>query len=168
MADRIFNVLANLIERLLALAFVFAVALNFVNVLARYLFDAPILAADEIQIYIMIWITFLGAVVVTWRRQHLRMDVLVQAFPPRLQQVLRLLELALMGLLAGFMLWHSWDYTARMFMIGRASDTAGIPLWLVHAALAVGFGLIALICLFRLAFTRDSAASGATAGREKE
>jgi TRAP-type transport system small permease protein len=163
MVDKLSNALAHLIERALAVAFVFAVLLNFTNVVARYLFSAPILAADEIQIYIMIWITFLGAVIVTWRQQHLRMDVLLQAMPVSLQRVVRIVELAAMALLTGFMLWHSSDYTARMLLIGRTSDTAEIPLWLVHVALAVGFGLMALICVVQLATRRFEAPPRAAA-----
>src|SRR5512144_2244866 len=122
--DRIFDTLSTLIERGLAVAFVFAVALNFVNVADRYVFDSTILSADEIEIYIMIWITFAGAVVVTWRRQHLRMDVLLQMFPVPVQNVLRAVELLLFAGLGGFILVNSWDYARSMYEIGRTSDTA--------------------------------------------
>ena len=37
---------------------------------------------DEVEIYILIWIAFLGAALVTWRGTHLRMDVLIAACPP--------------------------------------------------------------------------------------
>jgi TRAP-type C4-dicarboxylate transport system permease small subunit len=149
--DRMFEVLANLIERVLAVAFVFSVGLNFSNVVDRYIFGATILSADEIQIYTMIWITFLGAAVVTWRRQHLRMDVLLRMFPLGMQTALRACELILLVGLAGFIAVNSWDYTARIYAIGRTSDTAGIPLWTIHIALPLGFGLIAAISLWRLA-----------------
>lgn len=155
--DRVFDSLSCFIERVLALAFVLAVALNFVNVIARYVFDASMLSADEIQIYTIIWITFLGAVVVTWRRQHLRMDVVVRAFPQPVQNLLRAIELALIAALGGFMLVNSFDYVATMHAIGRTSDTAGIPLWTVHASLPLGFGLMAAISVWRLAMWRRHA-----------
>jgi TRAP-type transport system small permease protein len=148
--DRLFEKLTRLIERALAVAFAFAVVLNFVNVVNRYVFNASILSADEIEIYIMVWITFLGAVVVTWRRQHLRMDVLLQSFPRPLQMLLHAVELLLMAGLCGFMLVNSWNYAALMYAIGRTSDNAGIPLWMMHAALALGFGLMAGISAWRL------------------
>lgn len=148
--DRVFAALAQLIERALAVAFVFAVTLNFANVVDRYVLNASILSADEIQIYIMIWVTFLGSVVVTWQRRHLRMDVLRQMLPPALQKLLHAIELLLVVTLGGFTAFYSFDYAARMYAIGRASDTAGIPLWTVHAALPLGFGLMAAICLWRL------------------
>ena len=84
------NRLMKGIERVLALAFIAAVCLNFANVVGRYGFGRSIAAADEIQIYIMVFMAFLGAAVVSWRRQHLRMDVLVRFLPARLRTALRI------------------------------------------------------------------------------
>ena len=79
--DRFFDRLTRAIEQALALAFIVAVIVNFANVVGRYVFDYAFLGADEAQIYIMIWMAFLGAAVVSWRERHLRMDVLVRVFP---------------------------------------------------------------------------------------
>ena len=55
--------------------------LNFTNVLGRYLFGISLLGSDEVQVFIMVGMTFLGAAVVTRRNLHLRMDVLVRFMP---------------------------------------------------------------------------------------
>lgn len=138
------------IERLLALAFVFAVALNFANVVGRYGFGRSINGADEVQVYIMVWMAFVGAAVVAWRRNHLRMDVLVRFFPQGIQRALKLLEVVLVVALAGFALVQSWRYTAQMISIGRSSDLAGIPMWIPHSAVGVGFALIAAVAIANL------------------
>jgi len=172
MIARAFESLTRALERVLALAFVFAVALNFANVVGRYLLGTSIHGADEVQIYIMVCMAFLGAAVVSWRRQHLRMDVLVQYFPARLRRFLQAAELALVALLAGFVLAQSSNYAWQMFALGQKSDNAGIPMWIPHGALAIGFGLIALIALWRgILFARGGnedpgqAASGRTGGQ---
>jgi len=160
MIARAFEALTRAIERALALAFVFAVALNFANVVGRYALGRSIMGADEVQIYIMVCMAFLGAAVVSWRRQHLRMDVLVQFFPRWLRAFLQAAELALVLMLAGFVLVHSSIYAWRMLSLGHLSDNAGIPMWIPHSAVAIGFGLIALIALWRLVlFARDGANS---------
>ena len=71
MISRILDRLTWWIERVLAYAFIGAVALNFINVVGRYGFGRTILSADELQIFIMVFMTFLGAAVVAWRDQHL-------------------------------------------------------------------------------------------------
>jgi len=98
----------------------------------------------------MIWMAFLGAAVVSWRERHLRMDVLVRRFPAPLQAVLRAAELLLLAGLGGFVVFESAGYAWRMFALDQRSNTAGIPMWLPHSAVGVGFGLIALIALWRV------------------
>jgi len=163
MIDKAFGKLMWAIERALAVAFVFAVCLNFANVIGRYAIGRSILGADEVQIYIMVCMAFLGAVVVSWRKQHLRMDVLVQYFPGWLRTVLRAAELVLVVLLAGLVLVQSTNYAWQMFTLDHKSDNAGIPMWIPHGAVAVGFGLIALIALWRgIQFTRGKPEPEAT------
>jgi TRAP-type C4-dicarboxylate transport system permease small subunit len=132
------------LELVLAYAFLAAVALNFCNVTGRYLFGQTLLSADELQIFSMVIITFLGAGVVAWRSQHLRMSVLVGALPPPARQVIAFVELVSMIALAIFVLWNSTNYAAQMFKLGRVSDMANIPMWIPHAVVALGFGLIAI------------------------
>ena len=114
------------------------------------MFDYALLGADEAQIYIMIWMAFLGAAVVSWREKHLRMDVLVRAFPKAVQTALRAVELLLLAGLGGFVLYQSASYAWQIFTLGQTSNTAGIPMWLPHSAVAVGFALITVIALWRV------------------
>ncbi len=149
MIDRLFARATRAIELLLALAFIAAVALNFINVVGRYLLGWTILGSDEVQIFIMVGMTFLGAVVVTWREQHLRMDVIARLCPAPVQALLRWIDLALMAVLGGFVFYESATYAYQMFRLGRLSDTADVPMWIPHGAVAVGFGLITLIAVRR-------------------
>ncbi len=146
--DRAIEKTAAVIEWVLAFAFVFAVGLNFVNVIDRYLLGHSMIGADEVQIYIMVYMTFLGAVVVTSRKAHLRMDVLVQYFPRWFQSVIKVAEFVLFITLACFVLVQSCRYTWQMFVLGRKSDNMGIPMWIPHGVVALGFGLMALIVLW--------------------
>ena len=148
MIDKVFEQVMGVMERALALAFVFTVGLNFVNVIGRYGMGLSILGVDEVQTYIMVCMTFLGAAVITWRRQHLRMDVLVQFFPGWFQSLLKAVEILLFLLLSGFVLVQSSRYADQMFLLDRKSDNAGIPMWIPHGVVALGFGLMALIVLW--------------------
>lgn len=150
MIDRVFDYVARVIELVLAIAFIAAVLLNFANVVGRYLFGLTFLGADEVQIFVMIGMAFLGAVVVSQRNMHLRMDVLVRYLPTQIQGLLRGLELLLLVALAGFVLTQSFLYARQMMRIGRTSDMVGVPMWIPHGAVALGFGLMLVIALWRL------------------
>lgn len=148
--SRILDHLTWLIERTLAYAFIVAVGLNFFNVVGRYGFGVTLLSADELQIFIMVFMTFLGAAVVAWRDQHLRMDVVVNMLPTPLRKLVRIVELTVIAALACFVLWNSSFYVKQMFIFGRVSDMGRVPMWVPHSAVALGFGLIALITCLRL------------------
>ena len=137
------------IERTLAYAFIVAVGLNFFNVVGRYGFGVTMLSADELQIFIMIFMAFLGAAVVAWRDQHLRMDVVVSMLPAPWRKLVRVVELTVIAVLAGFVLWNSSYYVKQMFIFGRVSDMGRVPMWIPHGAVAAGFGLIALVAGLR-------------------
>ena len=144
-ADRI----AIGIERVLAWCFIAAVLLNFVNVVDRYIFDRSMLSADEVQVFILVAIVFLGLPVVTWRRKHLRMDVIIDACPPKIRSVVRIFETLVFLAAAIFVCWESSLYASDMYVLGRTSDMAGIPMWIPHSIVAFGFGLSVVALLIR-------------------
>jgi TRAP-type transport system small permease protein len=148
--DKAFDRAARVIEVTLAYAFILAVLLNFSNVVGRYLLGLSFLGSDEVQIFIMVGMTFLGAAVVTRRNQHLRMDVLVRFLPAPLRLLLRVLEQVLLVTLAGFVLTQSLFYAGQMLRIGRVSDMTGIPMWIPHGTVALGFGLVLVVAVWRL------------------
>src|SRR3954468_13264332 len=53
-----------------------SIAINFANIIGRYLLLAPIIWAEEIMIYINVWCVFIGCILVTWDGRHLKMDLL--------------------------------------------------------------------------------------------
>jgi TRAP-type C4-dicarboxylate transport system permease small subunit len=148
--DRAFDRIARAIELTLAFAFIVAVLLNFTNVVGRYLFGISLLGSDEVQVFIMVGATFLGAAVVTHRNQHLRMDVLLQFMPEPLRIALRAAEQLLLIAIAGFVLTQSFFYARQMLRIGRTSDMAGVPMWIPHGTVALGFALILIVTAWRL------------------
>jgi TRAP-type transport system small permease protein len=147
--NRSIDALAVALEQVLGAALIVAVLYNFVNVVGRYIVGQTFISADEVQIYIMVYIAFLGAAVATWRRLHLRMDVLVHRLPPRVQAVLGVVELALIVVLATFVLYVSTGYVKQMAGLDARSQNAGIPMWIPHSAIVLGFGLIAALALLQ-------------------
>ena len=148
--NRSIDALALGLERLLGVALIIAVLYNFVNVVGRYVFGRTFISADEVQIYIMVYIAFLGAAVATWRRMHLRMDVLVHRLPRGVQAALGAAELLLILVLASFVLYVASGYVQQMAGLDARSQNAGIPMWIPHSAIVLGFGLIAILSVLQI------------------
>ncbi len=150
MVDRQIDRAMRALEFVLAVAFCLAVVLNFVNVIARYVFNNAIHGADELQVQVLIAMAFLGAAIVQCRGQHLRMDVLANAMPHAIRTALRALEALLVIALAAFTVVQSARYTFQMYTLARTSDALGMPVWTSHLLVVIGFGLIALAALWRV------------------
>lgn len=149
MIDKAFDRAMRAMEILLAVALVFAVALNFANVIGRFLLQTSLIGSEEIQVFILIYIAFLGAAIATWRNEHLRVDVVVLRLPRVARNLLQAGELVVLAVLAGFVAFTSFNYARQMLVIGRNSDMIGLPMWIPHGAVSVGFALILVIALLK-------------------
>lgn len=139
--------LMRVLETLLGIALILTILLNFVNVIGRYVFNSSILGAEEVQVYALIWMAFLGTAVVTWRNMHLRMDAVSKLLPAGIQYALRVAEVVLCLAVVGYTVLQSWDYVSRMMMLGATSDVSHVPMWIPHASVLVGLVLIVLMLI---------------------
>lgn len=147
--DKLVDALTFVVERVLALALIVGISLNFINVVGRYLAGFTINGVDEIEIYILIWIAFIGAAIVTWRGEHLRMDVLLSACPVWVQKTEAVVETLVMVAVTIFVAWQSFLYVERIHSLGALSDIAHIPTWIPHSAITIGFGSMAVLVILR-------------------
>jgi TRAP-type C4-dicarboxylate transport system permease small subunit len=143
------DAVAFLVERLLAVGLIVGIGLNFANVVGRYVAGFALNGVDEIEIYILIAIAFLGAAIVTWRGQHLRMDVLLGACPPVVRNSVALIEMGVLAAIALFVAVQSFRYVERIYALGAVSDIAGVPTWLPHSTVFLGFAAMVLIVIIR-------------------
>ena len=115
------------------------------NVFIRYFVPQLALeAADEIQVYLVIWAVFLALGLVTAADRHVRADLFVAMFPAKLRRVVsifgELLGLAFALLLLGTGVAITW----QTYTYGDVSTTSlRFPLWIYGAALPVGALLMA-------------------------
>jgi TRAP-type C4-dicarboxylate transport system permease small subunit len=141
--------IASGIEYALAIGLIVAILFNFINVVGRYVTGVTLTGVDELEVYLLIWIAFLNAAVVSWHGQHLRMDLLLAAVSPSARRAVSFFETAVTILVTSFIAYQSFLYVMRIFQLGAVSDIARIPTWIPHSAVCLGFALIALIAIDR-------------------
>ena len=138
------------IRVVLAFLLMAMVLLCCLNIVLRYFFGISYLAADELLVFGMVAIAFLGAISISSERQHLRMDVLVNSAPKSVKRLLGLLESLVTAGAAGFMAWASAGFVQRVYAMDQRSSMADLPMWLPHGTVTVCFGVIALIAILRI------------------
>ena len=126
------------------------IAINFANVVGRYVFSAPIIWAEEILVYIMIWCVFIGAILVTWEGRHIKMDLVAVHIPAPWRYVVNGFMALAFILICLFVVKQSWTLTAMMAEVDQQSVIARLPMAAVHASILVGFTLMLLALLLRL------------------
>ena len=127
-----------------------SIAINFANIAGRYLLSEPLVWAEEILSYLMVWSVFLGAVLVTWEGRHLKMDLISARIPPPASLVLNAITVAVFAAVCGFMVVQSWTVTSMARQIDQRSVAAEIPMALAHVAVLLGFAGMLLAVLLRL------------------
>jgi len=131
------------------------IAINFANVIGRYLFQAPIIWAEEIMIYIMIWAVLTGAVLVSWDGNHLKMDFFTLTLPSPWKEILNFAGAVLFLLVCIFVLPQSLRVVELMARFDQRSVIARVPMAIPHAAILLGFFLmlVAVAVRFRMYVT---------------
>jgi TRAP-type C4-dicarboxylate transport system permease small subunit len=142
--------LAKLVSWFVALLLLAAVAINFSNVVGRYVFDQPLGWAEEALGFLQIGLVVIGASLVTRNNAHLRMDA-VEHFMPA--GVRRWLDIAA-GVLTVAVALVVVAMSARIVLGMLRNDTRTvvleIPLGIPYSAFLFGFALIALFALLRV------------------
>ena len=132
-----------------------SIGINFANIVGRYVFGSPILWAEEILDYLMVWYVFLGAVLVTWEGRHIKMDLLSVMLPPPFRQVCSLAAALVFLAVCVFMSWESWSVVRVAWQLDQRSVAAEIPMAYAHAGVLAGFVgmLVAVVLRFRAYIT---------------
>ena len=139
------------LKTVLALVLIAAVVMSCANVFLRYVLKIGWIAGDEMQVFLMIAIAFLGTIVVSFEQRQLRVDALGHLFPERGRRFLNVFEALLTATVCGMVTYHSWMFLMRIFAMGQRGGTSGIPMWIPHATVTACFAALTLVGLLRLA-----------------
>src|SRR5262245_30501437 len=138
----------------------------FLQFFTRYVLNDSVSWTEEIARYGLIWVTFIGAVMVTRRNSHIAVVLLPNLLPARAGRLLlALVDLAVLGFL-GLLAWFSVLIIGRMQV--QRMTVVELPMSWVYAAVVLGCCLMVVRQLQRVwRNARDgwrAAHAGLTAG----
>jgi TRAP-type C4-dicarboxylate transport system permease small subunit len=137
-----------------------SISLNFVNVVARYFFNASIHWAEEVMLFTMVGCVFLGNGVVAWSGRQLRMDVIVGMMPPKAREAFELLsELTLIATCL-VIVWFASPVIRDLIAFDQRSQSADIPMYIPQMMVPLGLSIMALLVAIRLLTGGDPRESG--------
>jgi C4-dicarboxylate transporter, DctQ subunit len=133
-----------------AIFLISSVAINFANIVGRYVFNASFTWAIEIILFLMVGAVFTGCCAVAWEGRHIRMDVLLWALPPPLSRFLNLLGDLVLIATAIVVTVFSYPVIAQLAAFDERSAAANVPLYIPQALVPIGYSLMALLVALRL------------------
>ena len=118
------------------------------STVARYVFDSPLLWADEVATLLFLWLSVLGAAIALQRSQHMRLTMVLQRLPRRAAAFLETLGTVAVLVLAALLIPAAVKYAMSEWDV--TTPALEIPDGLRGLALPVGLALFVLICAGRL------------------
>jgi len=132
-----------------ALLVVAEIGILFVGIVARYVFNNPLIWTDDTASLLFLWLSMLGAVLALRRGEHMRMTALVNRTAPATRQRLELLSLGAMLVLLASLLLPAWDYMQNDAIVSIMSLDISMS-WRA-VAMPIGVGLMGMMLLLRIA-----------------
>lgn len=142
------SALGWLIEIPSAIAVLAEVVILLIGIVARFVFNHPLVWSDEIASILFLWLAMLGSAVALRRGHHMRMTVLAARLPGRWKAFAEVLAIGAPCLFLVIMLGPSIDYASDQWIV--QTPVLGLHDTVRAAAVPVGAALMLAICAVRL------------------
>jgi C4-dicarboxylate transporter, DctQ subunit len=142
--DRVLTLIENVLAAsALGLAAVIAV----VAVVLRYVFGIFLFWSEEAIIYLIIYSTFLGAVITLRHNEHVNVDIFGAFLKARGRRALAVLAASLTVVYLVCIGYFAWLLLFEPFSTSTITPSLKLPLWVVEAAVPIGLTLMLLRAL---------------------
>lgn len=99
---------------------------------------------EELSRYIFVWISYLALCVAIRKRSSIRVDMLYDHLPPRVQQISWIVVETLFLALTATIAYYGWGQIERLLKFPQYTTALGLPYLIPYLILPFGFGLMCL------------------------
>jgi C4-dicarboxylate transporter DctQ subunit len=110
------------------------------QVFMRRMLNTPLVWAEDLTVFLFIWITFLGAAVLFSRKSMISVDSFVMLFSRKVRLVLEAVVEITVFAAAWYLLHLSVLFMQRQRLLGhKLGGALGIPSWIITVAIITSF-----------------------------
>jgi len=110
-----------------------------VDLTLRYVFNSPLIWGTEVTEILLLYITFLGAAQVFRENSHVVIDILLVFGSARRRRILGLLSCAIVGIVAGILVFYGFSATYNHYVRGVFNPTIIVtPIALILVIIPLG------------------------------
>lgn len=118
-------------------------AMQFYQVLMRYVFELPVMGLDELLVYPTLWLYILGSVNASREDTQIKanvLDVFLKTEKSRL--IVRVIADLMAVIVSSWLTYWAWDYFKYAKRVWKESPTLYIPTFYAECALFIGLVLM--------------------------
>lgn len=133
------------------------------NVISRTLFNNSWKFAEEVGQMLVITITFVGTGYAARKGKHIRMSAVFDAVPKKVQKIIMIITALTTSGAMFYLAYLSYQYTMKVYKIGRVTPALRMPMFIVIAIVTLGFILtgIQYLLIFTLNIKEEDVYIGA-------
>ena len=147
--ERFFRQIINLVEWWATLLLLLMVILVCLGVFFRYVLGASLAWYDEFASYLLVWLTFYGAVSASYHHRHISFETFVARVMPETRKKLEVVAELFVLTFQVVLFYYGWLLTQKM-----GDETAVSVVWVkmgwVYSVLPITGGLMLLVSVQRL------------------
>jgi TRAP-type C4-dicarboxylate transport system permease small subunit len=148
--ERFFRKLIDLVEWWAVLLLVLMVVIVCLGIFFRYVLNASLVWYDEFASYLLVWLTFYGCVVASYRKRHIGFEIVVNRFRPVTRRVFEFVAEGFVLCFQIVVFYYGWQLVEKMGGESAISLPWDKMAW-IYSLLPITGGLMLLISLMRLA-----------------
>lgn len=150
----------NSLENTIAGLFTVFVIITFTQVIARYVFNAPLTWSEEFARYLFVWTVMLAGGLGIQRGVHIGVDILIEKLPSRFQPVIEVINHLLMIVFLLFLTIKG--FSMAMINMGTPSPAMQVSLGWAYFAIPIGAFVMLILAMEKIyeIFRRNSKVGG--------
>lgn len=159
--DKIIEKLIKVLEAIMLVIFGFStlviVAATVYGVVMRYVINNPVPWVEEVQMVLVVWMSFFGVCVTTVHKGNISISLLVDRFPKVLQNIIGVIDWCLVTGVIVIISWLEFTRLGKLLTSTQMTAVLHIPKYVPYAAVAVSCVVIFLChCLVGIKDIRNS------------
>ena len=103
---------------------------------------------DEFAGYILVWVTFWGAVIALERKRHIGFETLVEMMPVSVQKIVMTVVYSLLIFLNYVLIKYGWKLTTELR--GETAVTLPVPIGYINMVIPITAVLMLILCLMQM------------------
>lgn len=158
MVAKVINFMNLVLKHIINLIFAVLTTAVFTQVVFRFVLKKPLAWTEELAIYCLVWLTFLGAAYAVSQRAHIGVDFFTQLFPLMIRKILY--TIASLVSLFFYILMITYGYKLMSQGFAQTSSVFKLPMGYVYSVIPIS-GIILIINLI-FVFIQDIKSEGKT------